>query len=252
MKQTTSLMGMPITVEIVDPEVSEDALHKVFLYFQHIDETFSVYKETSEISQINSDRMLLKDASEEMRSVFALSEETKKETKGFFDIRTPHGHFDPSGIVKGWAILNAAKLLDAHGFHHFYVEAGGDIQVRGRNARGNPWTAGIRNPFKKEEIVKIVTLEDCGIATSGTYIRGQHIYNPFRGRKPITDIVSLTVIGKDVYEADRFATAAFAMGRDGIRFLEQRPDLAGYMIDSAGVATMTSTFSAFTPAPCSR
>ena len=37
-------------------------------------------------------------------------------------------------------------------------------------------------------------------------------------RRPITDIVSLTVIGPDVLEADRFATAAFAMGRDGILF----------------------------------
>ena len=80
------------------------------------------------------------------------------------------------------------------------------------------------------------------MATSGTYIRGQHIYNPFERSQPITEIVSLTVIGPNVYEADRFATAAFAMGRVCIDFIEQQNGLEGYMIDQDGIATLTSGF----------
>ena len=90
--------------------------------------------------------------------------------------------------------------------------------------------------------MKVVELHNQGIATSGTYIRGQHIYNPFKKEDLITDIVSLTVIGPNVYEADRFATAAFAMGKEGINFIEQLPGLEGYIIDKNGVATMTSKF----------
>ena len=100
----------------------------------------------------------------------------------------------------------------------------------------------INNPFNQKEIVKIVELCDQGIATSGTYIRGQHIYNPFKKEDIITDIVSLTIIGPNVYEADRFATAAFAMGKEGVNFIEQLPGLEGYVIDERGVATMTSGF----------
>ena len=59
------------------------------------------------------------------------------------------------------------------------------------------------------------------------------------------EIASVTVIGPDVYEADRFATAAFAMGRDGAAFLESQPGLEAYVIDRAGVATMTSGFTGF-------
>ena len=46
-------------------------------------------------------------------------------------------------------------------------------------------------------------------------------------------------------EADRFATAAFAMGRDGICFIEQTPGLEGYVVDGNGRATLTSGFGAY-------
>ena len=84
-----------------------------------------------------------------------------------------------------------------------------------------------------------------GIATSGTYVRGRHIYDPHRPALQITDIVSLTVIGSDVLEADRFATAAFAMGKAGLYFIEELPCLEGYVVDSNGIATQTSGFRAF-------
>lgn len=86
----------------------------------------------------------------------------------------------------------------------------------------------------------MLALSNAGIATSGTYIRGQHIYNPRDAADPLTDVVSLTVIGPDVYEADRFATAAFAMGRQGIYYIEKLADFEGYMIDRTGQATFTS------------
>jgi len=79
-----------------------------------------------------------------------------------------------------------------------------------------------------------------GVATSGNYIRGDHIYDPHTGRYGSDDIVSLTVIGPDVLEADRYATGAFAMGRQGIHFIERTPGLEGYEIDDRGIARMTS------------
>jgi len=80
------------------------------------------------------------------------------------------------------------------------------------------------------------------VATSGTYIRGQHIYNPFLPGKKIEDVKSLTVIGPNIYEADRFATAAFAMGVDGINFIENMPGLEGYMVTADNLAIYTNGF----------
>lgn len=245
MKQTRLLMGMPITVEICDSFADENIFADVFAYFDYVEKKFSVFKDDSEISLINNGRIKEKDYSPEMKEVFSLSEATKKETEGYFDIKLKNGKYNPSGLVKGWAIYNAAKLLKKRGFNNFYVEAGGDIQVYGKNSDGQDWRVGIRNPFNKEEIIKVVSLKDVGIATSGTYIRGQHIYNPHEIMRPITEIVSLTVIGPNAYEADRFATAAFAMGEKGIDFIERLAGFEGYMIGKNDIATMTSGFDSF-------
>ena len=183
--------------------------------------------------------------SDEMREVLALAERTRCETHGFFDIRRADGSLDPSGIVKGWAIRNAAAIIARSGACDFFVDAGGDIQSSGRNAEGGEWRVGIRNPFNEAEIIKVFVPRGRGIATSGTYVRGQHIYNPHAPGEPIADIVSLTVIGPDVCEADRFATAAFAMGEAGIDFIEATPELEGYLVDGGGGATLTSGLEAY-------
>lgn len=240
MKQLQLLMGMPITVEILDAGATEADIEKVFASFRAIDETFSTYKEQSEISKINRGELTGDAYSEAMKTILALSEQTRQETRGYFDIRHD-GMLDPSGIVKGWAILQAARMLKAAGFVNFFIDAGGDIQVAGTK-QGHPWRVGIRNPFNRNEYVKVLALTDKGIATSGTAIRGQHIYNPHQPQMPIEEIVSLTVIGPDVYEADRFATAAFAMGKRGIYFIEQLAGFEGYMIDASARATFTSGF----------
>lgn len=241
MKYTKLIMGMPITVEIQDSEVQAEAFDKIFAYFKKVDEKFSTYKKDSEISKINRGELNLKNASPDMQKIFQLAEETKKLTNAYFDIKRQDGQYDPSGLVKGWAIYEAAGLLENSGYKKFFVEAGGDIQTCTKQIDDKKkWSVGIRNPFNREEIVKVVYLENEGMATSGTYIRGQHIYNPHKPGEKLTDIISLTVIGPNIYEADRFATAAFAMGKEGINFIEKLEGFEGYSIDSKGIGTMTS------------
>jgi FAD:protein FMN transferase len=244
MKQTRVLMDMPITVEVVDPTATEKIFSIVFSYFEYIDQKFSTFKPNSEITRFNKRTIEQSDFSDDMKTIFALSEQTKRETNGYFDI-FHDGKCDPSGLVKGWAIYNATDLIGKMGFKNYYVDAGGDVQTKGVNGEGKPWRIGIKNPFNQKEIIKIVTVTTEGVATSGTYIRGQHIYNPKHPGAQIDDIVSLSVIGPNIYEADRFATAAFAMGKYGIQFIEERPETEGYMIDKNGIATMTRGFNKY-------
>src|SRR5579871_1160056 len=130
MKETRLMMGMPITLEIVDVAATVEAFTAVFDFFQYIDNKFSTYKNTSEIMQINRHELALDHASADMQTIFALAEQTRQESYGYFDIRH-NGTIDPSGIVKGWAIYNAAELLRQRGYQDFYVDAGGDIEARG-------------------------------------------------------------------------------------------------------------------------
>ncbi len=251
MKEIRLIMGMPIEIEIVGSNV-QPALEKAFIYLITVDVRFSTYKEDSEISRINRGEIEHDAISTDMREVFALAEKTKKDTNGYFDIRNPDGHLDPSGIVKGWAIRNAAALIRETGHENFMVNAGGDIATSGKNAEGKEWSVGIRSPFNVNEIVKVVYPCGKGVATSGSYIRGSHIYNPHAPEETLIDIVSITIIGPDVLEADRFATAVFAMGKDGISFIENLSGFEGYAIGKNGIATMTSGFGAYTSERCTK
>jgi FAD:protein FMN transferase len=234
-------MGMPITVEVVDAFATPDLIKSVFDYFEYVDAKFSTYRDDSEISRINRRELTVDDASDDMKTIFALAEQTRVETSGYFDILHADA-YDPSGVVKGWAIYNAAEILRQKGAENFYIDAGGDIQMSGRNSEGQYWRVGIRNPFRTDQIVKALSITDCGLATSGTYARGGHIYNPNDTDDPLSDIVSLTVIGPDICDADRFATAAFAMGRHGIFFIEALRGFEAYMIDQEQRATYTTGF----------
>jgi FAD:protein FMN transferase len=245
MRQTRIIMGMPITVDVATAAPA-GLIDDAFAYFEAVDRRFSPYRDDSELSAINAGTLRAEQASTEMREVLALCDQTRRETAGFFDARRPDGTLDPSGIVKGWAIRNAAQQLKRAGAADFFVDAGGDVQTSGHNQDGETWRVGIRSPFAHTEIVKVVFPRGAGVATSGTYVRGQHIYDPHRPGGTIDDVVSLTVIGPDVLEADRFATAAFAMGKAGIGFVEQRAGLEGYLIDADGIATMTSGFRRYT------
>jgi thiamine biosynthesis lipoprotein len=241
MKQTELIMGMPITIEIASGGKKEH-FDQLFEYFREVDQRFSTYRQDSEISKINNGLPKNKWSSE-MTEVMALCEQTKRLSRGFFDI-SHNGKLDPSGLVKGWAVNNAAQLLKNQGVADFYIEAGGDIQSFGQDQDGKEWTFGIRNPFNMAEIIKVIRPLSNGLATSGTYIRGQHIYDPVDGKK-LTHIKSLTVIGPDIYEADRFATAAFAMGEGGLKFIENLEGFEGYMVDENKRAAYTSGFERF-------
>jgi thiamine biosynthesis lipoprotein len=241
MKMTEGIMGMSVAVEVLD-DASGNDLDEVLDYFHKVDALYSTYKKTSEISRLNAKQLSEEDLSLEVKKVLRLSEETRQLTNGYFDIHV-EGIIDPSGLVKGYAIWEASKMLSEKGYKNFYIEIGGDIDIRGTK-NGLPWKVGIRNPLDKSGTTGVLKLTDCGVATSGTYERGMHIYDPIKKRLA-PGILSLTVIGPNIYEADRFATACYAMGEKGIDFLEKRDGLEGLMITKDGKTLITSGFRAY-------
>lgn len=235
-----AIMGMPISVHIVDAAATQDDAEAVFAYMRHVDDVFSPYKPDSVTERLNRGDLSDANCGEEMRCILALCEQTRVETGGYFNARY-HGRFDPSGVVKGYAIQQSALLLRQRGFQDFLVEAGGDMQTSGRNATGQKWRVGIRNPFCPQRLATVVHLSGEGIATSGAYERGEHIYDPIAER-PANGIASVSVIADNVCDADRFATAAFAMGERGIQMLDALPGVHGYVIGKEGRAYCTTGF----------
>jgi FAD:protein FMN transferase len=200
MHRVEHIMGMPIVVAVRD---GDEIPEEVFDWFRHVDETFSTFKEESEVSRIRRGDLALDDASTVVQDVFARCAVLREETNGFFDVESVG--LDPSGFVKGWSVDEAAAILDRAGLEEYAINAGGDIRTRGH------WTIGIQHPSDTQAIAKVVDGTDLALATSGAYERGEHVRDPQTGAAP-EGILSVTVTGPDLGTADAYATAAFAMG----------------------------------------
>ncbi len=240
-RRTWLEMGMPVTVGIVDEWATEDAVDSIAAFFAQVNQQFSTYLPTSEVSRLNAGVLSRAEMSADLREVLRLSEETRVLSNGYFDIARGNA-IDPSGIVKGWAIQRAADMLHDRGFVDFFVDAGGDIQTSGVNQQGSPWRVGIRNPFDRDEVVKVLAISNCGVATSGTAIRGAHIIDPLHNSPIENPLVSLTIVAPAILDADRIATAGFAMGRAGLTFVAELQGFEAYGIDKDRNAVRTAGF----------
>ena len=239
MKRTAKIMGMKVVIQVMDQKVGADDFRDVFNYLRQIDRRYSPFKPNSLVSQINNGSLIASRYDSELRKIIRLCQWTKKKTAGFFN-PYHNGRFDPSGLVKGYSIKQAADLLYRRGFRKIYLEIAGDIQLYGPK----PWRVGIANPFNPAEVIKVVALKNRGIATSGQYYQQGHIYNP---HKTVIsgDIVSVTVIGPNVDLADRLSTAVFAMGKNGPAYLRQQSKYAGYFVTSDRKAFWTDNFTQY-------
>jgi FAD:protein FMN transferase len=239
MRRTEDVMGMPVTIDVRDGDGGVDA---AFAELRRIDAVFSPFAPDSAVCRINDGRLRIDDASAEVALVLARCDGYEAATDGFFSAWRG-AVLDPSGFVKGWAIARACAILDAHGHRSYFVDAGGDVRTRGENGSGEPWRIGIRHPVEHASVVRVVLGRDLAVATSGTYEKGRHIYDPHTGL-PVDGLVSLTVVGPSIVEADVQATAAFAMGERAIAYLEALRGYEGYAIGPDLRASWTSGFDA--------
>jgi thiamine biosynthesis lipoprotein len=219
------VMGMPIVVDVRDPDVDDAVLDRMFDWLRLVDATFSTYKDGSEVSRINRGELSIEEANPDVREVLDRCEELRHETHGYFDPRpVSRDVLDPSGLVKGWSVDRAAAILDDAGVRNYAVNAGGDMLVRGRALPDDCWRVGIQHPLERDKVAKVVITNDLAVATSGAYARGDHVLDPHTRRAP-EGVLSVTITGPVLATADAYATAAFAMGLDGPKWTAR---LRGY------------------------
>ena len=158
----------------------------------------------------------------------------------------PRMMFNCSAVAKGYAVDVIAQLLERAGCRNFMVDIGGEVVVRGRNARNELWRIGINKPVddslsRNQELQMVLHIQDLGIATSGNYRnyyykdgkKYAHTIDPRTGYPVQHSILSATVIARDCMSADAYATAFMVMGlEEAERFTASRPDLDACFIYS--------------------
>lgn len=234
------VMGMPISVHVRGARARgvevEQAVGTLFDGLRDAEEVFSTYRPDSEISRLQRGELALANCRPEVREVHRLCEAALVLTGGSFDawsaVPGRPGVFDPTGLVKTWAVARASRaLLDLTGLG-VAVGAAGDILVRSGDD-GPAWQIGIEDPRDRSRIVATVPVNDGGTATSGRAARGDHIIDPLSGRHA-REVLSATVVGPSLMWADVFATAAVARGAAAVRWVQGLHGTSGVLVLADG------------------
>ena len=225
------VMGMPISIHIRGTERGpgadvETAVAQAFAHLRRVDRVFSAWRDDSDLMRMRRGELSGADAHPWVAEVRALCEEAEQRTGGLFraTLPAPDGGgdvWDPTGLVKGWAVEGAARHLALVPRISFCVNAGGDIVAgAGRDAGDLPaWRVGIEDPRDRSLVAATVELTVGAVATSGSAARGAHIVDP-RTRTPVDRAGSATVTGPSLLWADVWATALFVDPEQGRAALE--------------------------------
>ena len=156
----------------------------------------------------------------------------------------PRIKLDCSSIAKGYGVDCVARLLDKKGIENYMIDIGGELVMKGKNAKMDTWRIGINKPIEdslsqNQELQTVLTLTNAGLATSGNYRnfyykdgkRYAHTIDPRIGYPVQHNILSATVVAKDCATADAYATSFMVLGLDSAKAICNRhPELDAYFI----------------------
>lgn len=179
------------------------------------DDVFSLFRPDTPLARLRRGEIELAECPPEVADVIALCERAKAASGGWFDPWSLPGGFDPTGLVKGWAAREAARVLEQAGIGAGMVNAAGDIASFGTPSGRDAWVVGIRSPESPDQLARVIELHDA-VATSGSYERGAHIWDVGAGRPATAAVASATVCGPDLAIADALATGLVAAGSAGL------------------------------------
>lgn len=134
-RHRTQVLGKDIRFDIVAPveldrrQVGE-ALAAAVAELRAVDAAFSPFRPRSLVSAVRRGELPPDAYPPPLAEVVRRCAALRAATDGWFDAWAVPGGFDPSGIVKGWAVDRAAALLSSCGITDFTICAGADRLTR--------------------------------------------------------------------------------------------------------------------------
>ncbi|MHB1715902.1 MAG: FAD:protein FMN transferase, partial [Acidimicrobiales bacterium] len=209
--------------EDLTTQTVEDAIAVACAELHRLDALFSTWDPCSPMSALRRGDGAAAARHPEFDEVFAVASAMREATAGWFDPWAMPGGVDPTGVVKGWAVERAIRLLAHAGVASAVVNGGGDVATIGVPPGGGPWRIGIRHPWRADALACVLAVSSA-VATSGSYERGSHLVDPHTGAT-VRRVASASVVGSSLTHADAWATA-LAVGGDEV--FDRVTSLPGY------------------------
>ncbi|MDO9535074.1 MAG: FAD:protein FMN transferase [Bacillota bacterium] len=155
---------------------------------------------------------------------------------------------DLGGIAKGFIVDRGRLAAEKFPVTALFINAGGDISIKGTKPTGDRWRIAVQDPRSPEEWAAIIEMNEGSVATSGDYQRffeegGElfhHIIDPRTGF-PAGNVSSVSIVAPDTLMSDALSTAVFVLGLEkGLELLESLDGVDGVIIDKQGKIHVTS------------
>ena len=149
--------------------------------------------------------------------------------------RPPDVQLDLGGIVKGATVDRAAALLPAGGF----VDAGGDVVLRGGGPDGSGWPVDVEDPRDAHRCLVSLRVRDRAVATSAPNRRRwragdadvHHLVDPRTCAAAASDLAQVTIVAPAAEQADVLAKTAFLLGaRAAASLLGHTPGVGAVLV----------------------
>lgn len=236
-------MTIPFTVQIATTTADKadlllaEVTPQITKHLHDVERRFSPFRADSLVSKARQGDWTALPTEPDFAEVYALCQQAKRLTEDAFNPMHA-GAYDPTGLVKGWAIQRAYEQFLQPLLHDGRCEAaaisgGGDIQTGVRSNSDFKWRIGVENPLFASNkphnaaayssgvslatsTLRTITLHNGAIATSGTHKRGEHI------TRTDHSLAQATIVADQLIFADMWATTAISVGETRLRALIER------------------------------
>ncbi|WP_125762771.1 FAD:protein FMN transferase [Companilactobacillus hulinensis] len=235
---TSAIKQMNTTFNIViattEPDDSiqqslDDAKRHIEINLHQIDDDFSIEKKDLLVSKFqNGDQgPLIK--SEIFQLVYDKTIGAEQMTHHYFSAYF-NGKYDPTGLVKGWAMEEAfdaylKPLLNRLDIEGVSLRSRDDVKVATRRGSDHRWSVNIANPDDKNKILTTYYIQNCSVSTVNN-LNFERVPRSQVGR-----MEQVTILSDDMTDSVVWANAGISAGTEKFPELINSDCLTGMLVD---------------------
>lgn len=278
------VLGTKVWIMVATPEgekaAAEEAIKAAFFRAKEIEKKYSRFIKDNVLTVLNSNIGEWKKVDEETLGLLKFGAEMKIKTDGVFDMSVKgileswgydsdysfkengegklglmefsddgkvrlSAEIEFGGIGKGYAVDEMAKCLEK--FPNYFINAGGDLFVKGLDEKGEKWKVYFEHPTDAEQVIGFVDVDVVGRGLACTspskrkWGDKHHLVDP-RTKKPANKMLAVYTQAESCVLADSYATALFVMGYELAKKKLREIPVEAMLIDVSGAIYRTDGF----------
>ncbi len=173
------------------------------------------------------------------------------ETAGTAYLARPGMRLDLGALAKGYIADKVKELLLSRGVKSAVLDLGRNILLIGEKPGGDPFSIGVQSPSSSGELLRVLSLRDKSLVTSGTYERYfehegrryHHVLDPFTGFPADRDLAAVTILSDSSLWGDALSTACLLLGvEEGMKLVDSIPQAEALFVRADGAVVTSAGF----------